>query len=134
MKSIIEFKKQAKILSKERDLKTKEALDIISKENGYSTWGEFKNSLDTFWYNKSSPFLTKWFTTHAEAKNHQKEKGGYLLTFKGQYFIVDTDYIEFLGIDPDAEIWHQISYDVSPANSFDKLYEYLKKNNIKIGQ
>ncbi|MFT6630842.1 MAG: hypothetical protein ACJAS4_000786 [Bacteriovoracaceae bacterium] len=34
MKSIIEFKKQAKILSKERDLKTKEALDIISKENG----------------------------------------------------------------------------------------------------
>lgn len=132
MKSIIKIKKQAKNLSKERKLKIKDALDIISKEKGFSSWKELRNSLDTFWYEKSSPFLTEWFTTHAEANSYLSKKQGYLLTYKGQYFVVDADYIEFIGIDPSADIWKSIGHDVSSSNSFDKLYDYLRKNNSKL--
>jgi hypothetical protein len=130
MKSIIEFKKQAKILSKKRNLKLKDALDIVSKENDHSDWKSFRNSLDTFWYKSSSPFLTEWFTTHIEATKHKTTNGGYLLTYKGQYFVVDSEYINFLGLDPDADIWRLINYDVSSSNAFDKFYEYMKKNDI----
>ena len=132
MKSIIEFKKQAKILSKEKNVKIKEALETISKQNGFSEWKKFRDSLDTFWYEKSSPFLTKWFTTYADALEHKSDKGGFLLTYKGQYFIVDADYVEFLGIDPRAEIWRNIDNDVSSANAFDKMYEYLKENHSNL--
>ena len=132
MKSIIEFKKQAKILSKEKNVKIKEALEIISKQNGFLDWKAFRNSLDTFWYEKSSPFLTSWFTTHAEAINQKSANGGFLLTYKVKYFISDADYIKYLGIDPEAEIWKVIENYVSSSNSLDKMYEYLKENNSNL--
>jgi len=124
MKSIIEAKKHAHFLSKKKGIKLKEALEHIAQENNFSTWKDYKNSLDTFWYKKSSPFLNHWFSLHEEAKEFQKNNSGFLLTYKGQYFVVSDDYIRHFGIDPDAEIWKVIDYDVSPANSFEKFFQY----------
>lgn len=128
MKSIAELKKKARKLSKESNLKLKDALELISQNQNSSSWREYRNKLDTFWYKKSSPFLNLWFSVYEEAKKYKEQSGGYLLTFKGQYFIATEGYIEFLGIDANAEIWKRIGYDVSPSNSFDKMYDYLKNN------
>ncbi len=128
MKSIIEAKKQAHILSKEKDIKLKQALELLAKKNNFSTWKDYKNSLDTFWYQKSSSFLNHWFTLHQEALDYQKQYGGYLLTYKGQYFVASAEYIEHLGIDSRADIWKSIDFDISSSNAFDKMYEYLNSN------
>jgi hypothetical protein len=128
MKSIIEAKKLAQILSKEKGIKLKQALELLAKENNFSTWKDYKNSLDTFWYEKSSSFLNHWFTQHQEALDYQKQYGGYLLTYKGQYFVASADYIEHLGIDSKHEIWKRIDFDVSSSNALEKVYEYLISN------
>ncbi|MEC9283269.1 MAG: hypothetical protein VX642_11180 [Bdellovibrionota bacterium] len=128
MKSIIEAKKQAKNLAKLKKLKLKEALEMVAKENDHASWKEFKNSIDTYWYDKASPFLTQWFTNHREAKSFQVDIDGFLLTYKGQYFVVDSNYIEFLGLDPENEVWRKINRDVSSAEALDKVFDYLKKS------
>lgn len=127
MKALIEAKKLGQILARRQDIKLKDALELVAKENQCDSWKDYKSSLDTFWYKKSSPFLTHWFTVHNEAVNFREREGGYLLTYKGQYFVVDRDYIEFLGLDPDAPVWQVIQYDVSPSNHLEKIYDYLKR-------
>jgi len=124
MKSIIEAKKQAKILSKKTGIQLKDALEQIAQQNKFKTWKDYKNSLDTFWYEKASPFLNHWFTIYEDAKNFQKTHSGFLLTYKGQYFVASSDYIQHLGIDPSADIWKRIDYDVSSASSLEKFFEY----------
>ena len=111
-------------LEDKKEIKLKEALELIGKENGFSNWKNYKDSLDTFWYSKSSPFLNQWFSNHKEAKHFQSESGGFLLTYKGQYFVALNDYIEYLGIDPHAEIWKIINYDVSSSNALEKFYDF----------
>lgn len=127
MKSIVDAKKRAKSISKKKNIKLKEALELFSIENNYSSWKDFKDSNDTFWYHKASPFLTQWFTNHKEAQQFQRKTSGFLLTYKGQYFVVDDEYIQFLGIDPEAPVWEKIQRDVSSSEAFDKMYLYLKE-------
>ena len=122
MKLIIEAKKQAHYFSKKKGVKLKEALEFIAQENNFLNWKSYKNSLDTFWYEKSSPFLNHWFSLYAEARKFQKNNSGFLLTYKGQYFVASDNYIKHLGIDPKAKIWEIIDYDVSPAHSLEKYY------------
>jgi len=126
MKLLLEAKKKAQALSKRKGVKLKFALEQIAKENGFPTWKDFKNSLDTFWYKDSSPFLNHWFVLYEEASRFKEEKSGYLLTYKGQYFVVSQDYIKYLDLDPDADIWKKINYDVSSSNALEKMYKYLK--------
>lgn len=133
MESIIKAKKQAQILSKRKGIKIKDALDLIAVENNFSSWKEYKDSLDTFWCGDASPFLNHWFSSHSEAEKFKNANSGFLLTYKGQYFVASSEYIEFLGLDPKAEVWSIIDYDVSSSNSFDKLYEYLKKSRATEG-
>ena len=128
MSSILEAKEQAKKISKVKKVKLKEALLIIAKENDFPDWKSYKNSLDTFWYQKSSPFLNHWFAKHVEAKDFQKLNGGYLLTYKGQYFVASKDYIEHLGLDPLDTVWKAINYDVSSANAIDKFHNYYQNS------
>jgi len=82
--------------------------------------------LDVFWYDQASPFLTQWFTNYKDAKKFRDEKDAYLLTYKGQYFVVDSNYIEFLGLDPEADLWKKINKDVSSAEALEKVFAYLK--------
>ena len=131
MKSIIEAKKLAHILSKEKGIKLKQALELLARQNSFASWKDYKNSLDTFWYEKSSSFLNHWFTLHQEAFDYQKQYGGYLLTYKGQYFVASAEYIEHLGIDSKAEIWKRIHFDVSSSSALEKMYEYLKFSKVE---
>lgn len=127
MKSIIESKKQARIIAKNKNIKLKQALEIIAQENNFPSWKDYKNSLDTFWYSQSSAFLNHWFTSHRDARDHQQKHGGYLLTYQGHYFVASAEYIEHLGINPNADIWKVIDFDVSRSNALEKLYQFLNK-------
>ena len=127
MSSIIQVKEKARKISKNKKIKLKEALFLLAKENDFPDWKSYKNYLDDFWYKKSSPFLNHWFTKHSEARDFQKINGGYLLTYKGQYFVAIKEYIEFLGVDPEDPVWRVINYDVSTANALDKFHQYCKR-------
>ncbi len=126
MDLVLKAKSFAKKIAKEKQIKLKDALELISKENGFSSWKNYKNSLDVFWYRKMSPFLTNWFVTHDEASSFNKTFGGYLLTYKGQYFVVSKDYIRYIGLDPDDKIWEAIDYDVSTSLALNKLNKFLE--------
>jgi len=127
MNLILKAKKKARKISKEKNLKLKDALDVMAKGNNFDSWKSYKNSLDTFWYQKFSPFLNHWFVLHSEAKNFREKNGGYLLTYKGQYFVAAREYIEFIGLDPDDGVWGYINYDVSSSRALEKFKSYYKK-------
>lgn len=128
MSSILDAKEQAKKISKTKKMKLKDALALVAKENNFSDWKSYKNSLDTFWYQKHSPFLTHWFVKYIEAKTFQNDNDGYLLTYKGQYFVASKDYIEYIGIDPNDTVWEAIDYDVSTSNALEKFHNYYKNS------
>lgn len=128
MNSLLKIKQKARKLAKTKNLKLKDALALIAKENKFEDWKSYKNSLDTFWYQKTSPFLNHWFVRHSEAKEFRNKNGGFLLTFKGQYFVASSEYIEYIGIDPNDTIWESIDYDVSSSNALEKFHTYYKKS------
>ncbi|MCJ8345300.1 hypothetical protein MJH12_07155 [bacterium] len=125
MKTINEVKSAAKILAKQSQIKIKEALEILSIEAKFKDWKSYKDSLDIEWYSKGSPFLNHWFASYLEAKKHHQEYGGYLLTFKGQFFISEKEYIRYIGLDPENEVWKRIDFDVSTSKSVNLLKKYL---------
>lgn len=127
MNPIIKAKKYAREISKTQKIQMKEALKVVAKENGFSDWKSYKNSIDTFWYSKFSPFLNHWFVSYSKALTFRKKQGGYLLTYKGQFFVASKNYIEHLGLDPDDNVWKLISYDVSSSNSLEKFFKYFGK-------
>ena len=126
MNPILKAKQEAKKISKAEGMKLKDALLALAKEHQFPDWKSYKNSLDTFWYQKSSPFLTQWFIQHSEAHEFRKKNGGFLLTYKGQYFVASSDYIEFLGLDPKDPVWEAIGHDVSSSNALEKFHNYYK--------
>ena len=60
----------------------------------------------------TSAFWHNWCKSHGEARAYQEEKGGYLLTGHGKWFIAERGYIEALGMDPDDPRWEAIGFDV----------------------
>ena len=126
MDRIIKLKSQAKKLARDKDIKIKAALELLAQENQFPNWKSYKNAADTFWYQKSSPFFNHWFARHNDAKQHQKQNGGFLLTYKGQYFVAEKEYIEYVGLDPENPIWQNIHFDVSTSNSLNKLSKVFK--------
>ena len=67
---------------------------------------------------------------HKEAEECRVKNQAYLLAYKGQYFVATAEYIRHLGIDPDAEVWENIGWELSSSSSFDKIYDYLRKENL----
>lgn len=126
MKSILEAKKLAKKLSKKENIQMKEALQRVAQDNGFQLWKDYKDSLDVFWYPKGSAFLNHWFVKYADAKEYQVSNGGYLLTYKGQYFVASKDYVSSLGIDPEDEVWEDLERDVSHSNALKKLRKFFE--------
>lgn len=126
MDKIIKIKTKAKQFARENGIKTKAALEFIAQENEFSSWKDYKNSLDDFWYQKPSPFLNHWFAQHRDALEYQSSYGGFLLTYKGQYFVAEKEYIAYLGLDPYAPIWEIINFDVSRSNAVNKLSKVFK--------
>lgn len=124
MDRLVKFKAAAKLHAKQNNIKIKDALEILAKEEGYSSWKKCKDEMDTLWY--KGAYLNHWFVRHEEAKEHQNSFGGYILPYKGQYFVVERDYIVNLGLDPDHKVWERVAYDATTSNATNKLAKVFK--------
>ena len=73
---------------------------------------------DTILYpSRCHGFLNEWHADYRAARTSLERSGGYLLTYGTQFFIVQRDYIEALGLDPDDHRWERIGFDwAKPAD------------------
>lgn len=95
------------------EIQHKHALAVIAREHGYVAWKNLKDAADVLWCPpNASAFWHNWCKCHEEARAYQKEKGGYLLTGHGKWFVAERGYIEALGLDPDDSRWEAIGFDI----------------------
>jgi hypothetical protein len=74
-----------------------------------------------------------WSASYDEAREIRAQHGGYLLAYKRQFLIVDRNYIESLGLEPEDPDLEAIGRDwVKPANcaARARLYEKLVHNAL----
>ena len=58
-----------------------------------------------------------WSASYAEARDIRAEHGGYLLPYRKQFLIVETHYLEALGLDAGDPDWERIGRDwAAPAD------------------
>ncbi len=55
--------------------------------------------------------LNAWFTNYEEALALLKTGGGYLLPYKSQFFVTQSEGIRELGLDPSDPDWAEIGWD-----------------------
>ena len=104
------------------DIKRKHALAVIAIEKGFTSWTDLKCQLPFI----RGGFLNRWFANYAEAKSYQQLNGGFLLPFKNQFFICESDYINNLGFNAEDPDWTLIGYDwAKPGNkvAWQRLYK-----------
>ena len=108
---------------------------ILPKDNNHSFMVKFRDKnfsdtkqidTDVIWYNKFSPFLNNWFNSYSEAKIFHENHGGYLLTFKKQFFVVTDEYVKYIGIDPTHKCWKDISFDVTKIENIENFLKEAK--------
>jgi hypothetical protein len=139
--SISSVKIKAKLLQKaklknDKKFALKDALVIISKAAGYSSWKDMKDS-----YNESDIFNPPnwsaqwkiWFATIEEARHNLKPEL-YLIPFQKQFFICDIDYLKALGIDSIDSDLIKIGNDWSAPldlKSWERLKLKIKSHHTK---
>lgn len=70
--------------------------------------------------------LNSWFTNYQEARASRDSEGGYLLPYKSQFFVTQSEGIRELGLDPDDPDWARIGWDwVQPHDR--EAWERLKE-------
>lgn len=120
------LKIKAKLLQKAKAkagkvIPLKEAFEIIAEAQGFNSWRELKEVYEAsslFCPRGSTAHWKVWYATYLEASAHNKANGGYLLPFGKQFFVCETSYLEFLGLDKDDEDLKKVGCDwVDPKDS-----------------
>jgi hypothetical protein len=74
--------------------------------------------------------LNRWFTSYEEARLSLESEGGYLLPYKGQYFVTMSEGIRELGLDPNDPDWDLIGRDwVKPGD--EGAWKRLKEKRME---
>lgn len=112
-------------------IQLKHTLLVIANEYGFDSWLNLKNYFYTTGKTNFNPigggFINQWFSNYNEAKNILKQSRGYLLPYKNQFFICESGYIEYLGLDQYTQEWLLINNNwVEPIN----MIAWNKLNNI----
>ena len=55
--------------------------------------------------------VNRWFTTYEKARASLDAEGGYLLPYRGQFFVTTQEGIRELRLDPDDADWARIGWD-----------------------
>ncbi len=106
----------------QKEIKRKHALLVIAIENGFKSWIDLKIQINFI----VGGYLNSWFANYGEAKSHLESAGGFLLPYKNQFFICNSNYIKQIGFDPDDPDWKIIGFDwVEPADqaAWQRLYK-----------
>jgi hypothetical protein len=87
---------KAKLLQKAKkklgkEIKLKDAYNILAKTAGYESWAEYKDSIEssseTLSFYKGST-LNLWFRSMEEAKEYQAANGGEIIAVEKDFIIV----------------------------------------------
>ena len=111
------------VLAARQRLRFKHALAVVAEERGHASWTELVRAFEpageltayelaAFHTARHCTLLNRWFTTHAEARASLDELGGYLLPFRDQFFVTESEGIRELGLDPDDPDWAAIGFDL----------------------
>ncbi len=106
------------IIAHRDDVQLKHAQAVVAREHKFIDWKSLKNAADVVWYPAGgSAFLNAWFAHYADARTCLDKHGGYLLTYRGQYFVCEAGFIRSLGLDPNDARWDEIGRDIAhPVN------------------
>jgi hypothetical protein len=137
--SISSVKIKAKLLQKaksksDKNFALKDAFAIISKAAGYNSWKEMKDSYDEsdiFNPPNWSAHWKTWFATIEEARQNLKPEL-YLLPYRKQFFLCDSDYLKALGIDSNDSDLLRVGNDWSrplDLKSWDNLKSKIKSHH-----
>ena len=110
----------------QKDIKRKHALLVIAIENGFKSWIDLKIQINFI----VGGYLNSWFANYSEAKSHLESAGGFLLPYKNQFFICNSNYIKQIGFDPDDPDWKIIGFNwVEPVDqaAWQRLYKKWTK-------
>ena len=103
-------------------IKRKHALLVIAIEHGFKTWLDLKIQINFI----IGGYLNAWFANYAEAKSHLESHGGFLLPYKNQFFICNSNYMKEIGFEPNDPDWKIIAFDwAAPADqaAWQRLYD-----------
>jgi len=96
-------------------VKRRHCLSVIARELGFQGWGHAVHSLrdaTTFgrllYPPRCGGHTNIWCATYEDAQMIHAQRGGYLLAYQTQFFVVDDDYIRTLGLDPEDPDWGHI--------------------------
>lgn len=107
-------------------IQRKHCLAVVARECGFASWehagrvlrgDEAELDFGTLLHDKATGgTLNAWFADYGEAREHLDERRGagsrlYLLAYRRQFVVVDVQYIEGLGLDPDDPDWAAIDFD-----------------------
>lgn len=124
------------------DIQRKHALGTIAREIGFENWKHasdcFEGRLGATWGEFLYPkrchvHWNIWFANYEEAKAVHADHDGYLLPYKNQFMIVDTDYIRSLGFEKNDHRWAAIARDWARPNNrrpIDDLAFQIAKSNL----
>lgn len=119
------------IIAARDKLRRKHALAIIAAESGFSSWTAFKDHCHperpevpimfdcaSFFGRPRGAFLNRWFRDYGQAKRSLADFGGHLFSYRDQYFICESGFIEALGLNPKDPDWQRIGWNcVEPADA-----------------
>lgn len=111
-------------LREEGRVRLKHALTLLAVEAGHPSWVAFKVALEArlptlppMWQSHMGALLNRWFADYEEARASREQEGGFLLPYRNQFFVTETEGIRALGLDPDDPDWERIAWDfVRPAD------------------
>jgi hypothetical protein len=127
--------------SKDSKVRRRDCLAVLAAELGFANWAQAKLVLAGAAANnygtllcpaKAGGYLNLWFKTREEAIHVQNQRGGWLLAYRHQFFVVERSYIEALGLDPHDSAWTALSFDwttlgasAARANLYSQLVSQL---------
>lgn len=118
-------------------VRRRDCLAVLASELGFTNWGQAKLVLagaDSKNYGtllcplKAGGYLNLWFKTREEAIQVRNQRGGWLLAYRHQFFVVERPYIKSLGLDPNDSAWAALSFDWTTPGASDaraRLYSKL---------
>lgn len=117
-------------------IQRKHCFAVVSRELGFSGYAHAQRVLSgdqsetdfgTMLYPMHSGAFNHWYANYEEARDLRSEINGYLLAYKRHFFIVDSYFIESLGLDPADPDWDAMGRDwVKPRDLAARQRFYAK--------
>lgn len=127
----------------------KHCLTVVARECGFSSWDHAgrvlrgdaaERDFGTLLSDRATGgTLNAWFIEHGEARSHLDERRAadahaYLLPYRRQFVVVDTSYVEALGLDPNDPDWALIGFDWARPRDRDAWTRLVLKRLASVGE